>query len=237
MSKPLFTVHTFPLPGASKCACVIAGYRGKVSGYAAVIRTLHAKGYSVVAYEHSPAVLTTGEPQKLLDLLEGLYADFGTRSAGFNDIICTGASIGAGLGLAIQARFPAVRFGIYAGAGVSPPEAIFDAPLFFFVRRRFMGHGFRRAELKKAWRDADIVATKPLVKTPFSMALGQRDKITNYHKALGTLHAWQEQGRTIQITTQPALGHQGIIRWYKKHFSELLSTMESTEKVESIKNE
>jgi hypothetical protein len=58
------------------------------------------------------------------------------------------------------------------------------------------------------------------------MALGKKDKVVNYQKARTTLESWQNKGQMIRIITQPSVGHLGIIRWYKKHFRELLAEAE-----------
>jgi len=226
MDIPLFRVKTFRIRDAKKCACIITGYRGKISSYKRVIKLLNARGYSVVAYEYTPAVLTKGDPKLLLRLIDQICIDFANRAAGFQDIICVGASIGAGLCFAIQRQFPNVRFGVYAGAGVSPPETIQAAPLFYFIRKRFAKLGINEAELQKIWMEIDILPDKSFARTPFIMALGKKDKIVNYGKALTTLHAWQSQGQPIRIITKPRLGHIGIIHWYKNHFSELLAEAE-----------
>jgi esterase/lipase len=223
MSSPLFRVQLFPVEGSDKLACVVAGYRGKIKGYRRVIETLNNHGYNVVAYEHSPAVLTSGDPQKLIDLVNGINNDFSERIIGYKIIICVGASIGAGLCFALQAQFPTITSGIYAAAGVSPPENVFEAPLFYFVRKKFAKAGIDPQKLKKLWQDVDIVPEKPLNLTnPFLMVLGKKDKIVNYQKALVTLHKWQATGKPITIMTKNNLGHAGTIRWYKKHFEELL---------------
>jgi predicted esterase len=227
MNNALFKTQFFPVEGAVKCACIIAGYRGRINGYKKIIKTLNNRGYSVIAYEHSPAVLTGGDPQQLLNLVSQICNDFAKRAADYHEIICIGASIGAGLCFAVQRKVPHVKFGIFAGAGVSPPESIFDVPLFYFVRKKFGKQGFTADELKKAWKDIDILPSKPLSQTPFIMVLGKNDRIVTYDKALTTLHAWQRTGQRIKIITKPGLGHIQIIRWYKKHIDALLVEAES----------
>lgn len=220
---------SFPVVGSEKCACVIAGYRGKIASYKKVIKILNNKGFSVIAYEHSPAVLSSGDPQTLLKLVEEIGNDFLHKSTNYKEVICVGASIGAGLCFAVQNKVPNVKYGVYAGAGVSPPENIFEAPLFYVVRKKFKKSGFTKPELKKAWQDIDVVPTKLIAQTPFVMALGKKDRIVKYDKALGTLKAWQHQGQHIKIITKPTLGHFGIIRWYKDHIAELLVEAEGLE--------
>ena len=75
MNNALFRTMSFPVEGSEKCACVIAGYRGKIAGYKKVIKILNNKGFSVIAYEHSPAVLTGGDPRKPLSLVEQISND------------------------------------------------------------------------------------------------------------------------------------------------------------------
>ena len=229
MKNALFQTMTFSVEGSKKCACVIAGYRGRITGYKKVIKILNSKGFSVIAYEHSPAVLTSGDPKMLLRLVEQICDDFLNKSTDYREVICIGASIGAGLCFAIQKKVPNVKYGIYAGAGVSPPENIFEAPLFYLVRKEFKKSGFAETELKKAWQDIDIVPTKPTYQNSFVMALGKKDRIVKYDKALSTLKAWQNEGQHIKIIIKPKLGHFGIIRWYKNHIAELLVEAESLE--------
>jgi len=226
MSSPLFQAKTFAIEGSRKCACIITGYRGRTASYKGIIKVLNDKGYSVVAYEHSPQVFTQGNPDLLPVLVTQICDDFSERTAGFDEIICTGASLGAGLCFALQRQIPKVRFGIYAGAGVSPPETIHEAPLFYFVRRSFISLGHDRAKLQTAWAEIDILPDKNFAQTPFVMALGQKDKIVRYDKAVTTIQSWQEKGQPIRIIPKPNLGHIGVIRWYKSHFSELLAMAE-----------
>lgn len=227
MNTSFFRAKSFTVEGSNKCACLITGYRGRISSYKSVIRILNERGYSVIAYEHTPAVLTSGKPELLLTLVAGICDDFSEKASGYREVICVGASIGAGLCFAIQRQFPNVKFGIYAGAGVSPPETIHEAPLFYFVRKKFVRLGYDRAELQKAWSEIDILPNKRFGQTPFIMALGKKDKIVSYDKALATIHSWQEKGQPIKIIAKSRLGHVGIIRWYRSHFSELLNEAES----------
>jgi hypothetical protein len=226
MDRQLFAVQKFPVEGATKCACIIAGYRGKISSYKGVIRTLNDRGYSVVAYEHDPAVLTEGKPELLPVLIRQICSDFAEQSARYKEVICVGASIGAGLCFAVQRENPKVRFGIYAGAGASPPQTVFEAPLFYFVRRKFIENGFAKAELEEKWAEVEILPERSFGTAPFIIALGKMDAVVRYEKALSTLQAWQQDGQDIRIISKQALGHVGIIRWYKSHFAELLTEAE-----------
>lgn len=226
MNKQLFRVMTFPIEDSKMCACIITGYRGRIAAYKNVIKILNERGYSVIAYEHTHTVFTQGKPDLLPELVTQICDDFAGQSANFEEVICVGASIGAGLCFAIQSKIPKVKFGIYAGAGVSPPDTIYTAPLFYFVRRKFMHLGINQAELKKVWAELDILPAKRLGEMPFMMVLGKKDKIVKYDEALATLHAWQSLGEPIRIITKADMGHLGIIRWYKNNFNELLTDAE-----------
>lgn len=227
MGHNLFRTESFPVKNASKIACLVAGYRGKITGYKDVIRDLNRHGFSVVAYEHSPSVLTDGNPRDLLDLVQGIYADFVQKITGHKEMICVGASIGAGIGIALQRRIPNIKYGIYAGAGVSPPETIFQAPLFYFARKAFTKNGYNAAKLKSLWKEDDILPElPPKQSSPFMIVLGKQDKIVSYKKATATFQAWQAAGVMIKIITKSDRGHVGAIRWLKKHFGELLTEAE-----------
>lgn len=226
MNSPLFRTQSFPVEGSDKLACVITGYGGKIKRYQSVIQTLNKRGFTVIAYEHSLSVMTSGNPYDLLKLVDGTCNDFADKVAGYKKIICIGASAGAGLCFAMQRRMPAIQYGIYAVAGMPGKDAL-KSPLFYFVRKRFSKHGFSTARLNSLWQEIDISPDDPPRRdVAFVMVLGQRDKVVSYEKALATLHAWQQAGVPIRIITRSGLGHLGTIRWYKKHIDELLDEAE-----------
>lgn len=227
MSGSLFRAQSFPVADASKLACVITGYGGKIKSYHGLIQALNQRGFSVIAYEHSRAVMLSGDPQDLLNLVEGICNDFAQKAAGYKEIICVGASAGAGLCFALQRRMPAVRYGIYAVAGMPGKDAI-ASPKFYFIRKRFEKRGFSAEQLNRLWQEIDVSPDNPPSKrVAFVMVLGQRDKLVNYTKALATLQAWQRAGVPIQIITRPRSGHLATIRWHKRHVEELLAAAEN----------
>ena len=226
MNTSLFRTQSFPVRDSEKIACVITGYGGKIKRYQSVIQTLNEQGFTVVAYEHSLSVMTSGNPHDLLNLVDGTCNDFAQKMAGYKKIICIGASAGAGLCFAMQRRMPAIQYGIYAVAGMSGKAAL-ESPLFYFVRKKFNKRGFSTAKLGSLWQEIDVSPDDPPRRdVSFVMVLGKRDRIVNHEKALATLHAWQKAGVPIKIITKPNLGHLGAIRWYKKHIDELLNEAE-----------
>lgn len=226
MDTRLFRAELFPVEGSEKLACVIAGLGGKIKSYHGVVQTLNEQGFSVVAYEHSPSVATSGNPYDLLHLVDGIYNNFAQRTAGYKKIICIGASAGSGLCFALQRRMPEIQYGIYAVAGTPGREAL-KSPLFYFVRKRFMRRGFSADRLNQLWQDIDISPDNPPRRDlSFIMVLGKRDLLVDYKKALATLQAWQDAGVPIKIITRPNLGHLGTIKWHKQHIGELLTEAE-----------
>jgi hypothetical protein len=226
MGTPLFRVQLFSVEGSAKVACVIPGYGGKITGYRSLIQTLNKRGFTVIAYEHSKSVITSGNPHDLLNLVDGICNDFAERVAKYKKIICIGASAGAGLCFVLQKRIPAIHYGVYAVAGMSGKEAL-ESPLFYFVRKKFNKHGFSSARLNSLWQEIDISpADPPQRSVSFVMVLGKRDRLIRYEKALATLHAWQKAGVPIRIITRSGLGHLGTIRWHKEHIGELLDEAE-----------
>lgn len=226
MNSSLFRVQSFEVEGSKKIACVITGYGGKIKRYQSVIQTLNKQGFTVIAYEHSLSVMTSGNPLDLLNLVDGTCNDFAQRMVGYKKIICIGASAGAGLCFAMQRRMPAIQYGIYAVAGMSGKDAL-ESPLFYFVRRKFSKHGFSAAKLNSLWQEIDVSPDDPPGRdVAFVMVLGKRDKIVSYEKALATLQAWQSAGVPIKIITKPSLGHLETIKWYKQHIDELLTDAE-----------
>lgn len=226
MNRLLFHAELFQVNGSEKVACVITGYGGKIKSYRSVIKTLNDRGFTVVAYEHNSSVLTSGNPQDLLNLVDGICNDFAAKAVGYKKIICIGASAGAGLCFALQRRMPVIQYGIYAVAGMSGKDAL-ASPLFYFVRKKFEKQGFNAARLNSLWQEIDVSPDQPPKRdVSFVMVLGKRDKLISYEKALATLQAWQEAGVPIKIITRPNLGHIGTVRWYKQHIDELLDEAE-----------
>jgi hypothetical protein len=205
---------------------VSTGYGGKIRRYKRIIQALNRHGFTVVAYEYSSSVMTSGNPHDLLTLVGGICNDFSEKAAGYKKIICVGASAGAGLCFALQRRMPAIQYGIYAVAGMAGKDAL-ASPLFYFVRQKFSRRGFSVERLNNLWQEIDVSPDNPPQQyVAFVMVLGKRDRIISYEKALATLKAWQRAGIPIKIITRPNLGHLGTIRWYKKHMGELLGEAE-----------
>lgn len=226
MNNPLFRTQVFPVEGSDKIACVTAGWRGKIAGYENLIQTLNKRGFTVIGYEHSPLVLISGNPQRGVALLDEICNDFAQQAASYKKIICVGASAGAGLGLALQRRMPAIQYGVYAGAG-EPGKDVLERPLFYFLRKKFNKRGFSASKVRSLWQELDISPDNPPKQNvPFVIVLGKRDKIVRYEKALAALQAWQKAGAPIKIITKPNLGHRGVIAWHKEHIEELLNEAE-----------
>lgn len=226
MKNHLFRTYSFSVEGSDKIACLITGYGGKIARYKSLIHTLNERGFTVIGYEHNRSVLTSGNPQGLLNLADGICTDFADKMVGYKKIICIGVSAGAGLCSALQRRMPVIQYGVYAGAG-EPGEDIFERPMFYFMRKKFKKHGFSASKVKSMWQELDISPDNPPKQNiPFVIVLGKRDRIVRYEKALHALQAWQRAGAPIKIITRPTLGHIGVIRWHKKHIVELLDEAE-----------
>jgi len=225
MPQPLFTSQTFPVPGAKRAALLFAGYRGTIRGLKRAVQTLNARGYTVTAYAHPSHVLRSGNPHDLLELINAIHKDALAKTRDFDEVLCAGVSVGAGIGMSLQRQYP-MRFrrGVYAGNGVSPSQNIFEAPLFYFVRRAFRRDGYDATKLHALWQSHEITPGNPVpAPAGFVMALGKRDAIVRHRKAIDTLQAWQRNGTPIVIVSKNR-SHAGIIRWYKRHLGELLDT-------------
>lgn len=226
MNNSLFRSKLFPVEGSDKLACVIAGFLGKISRYKNVAQSLNKQGFTVIGYEHSPSVLTSGNPQGLINLVDEICKDFAEKAAGYKKIICIGASAGAGLCFHLQKRMSTIQYGVYAGAG-EPGGDVFERPLFYFARKKFNNNGFSTSKVKSLWHELDIAPDNPPKQNvAFVMVLGKRDKVIRYEKALAALQAWQKAGVPIKIITRPNSGHMGTVRWYKQHLDELLAEAE-----------
>lgn len=223
MQNALFTCHIFAVQDSHKAALLFAGYRGKVRRFKAAIQTLNQHGYTVILYMHHHNVLDTGDPRLMLELIDAIQKDVRDRLPAYQEVISTGVSVGAGLGLNVQRAFPKqVRLGLYAGAGVSASQNMFEAPIFVFARRSLRSQGYTPAKLYALWKNREIRADWPLpTGTGFVMALGTRDKIVQYPKATATMQAWQAAGVPISVISKRC-GHGLICRWFNHNIETLL---------------
>ena len=231
MTEALFTTQTFAVDGTDKVAGVVLGFRAKIKRYAKLIKMLQAQGYSVIIYEFDPLAITGGDPYMVPKLIDGIVEDFRAKIKDYDQVICIGMSVGAGIGFYLQKVVPEIRWAIYAVAGVSPSERVFGASLFFSARKAFVNNGFTEAKLREIWHKYEVSPDEPLTRTtPFVMVLGARDKIVKYDQAMTTLRAWQAAGVPIQIITKQVLGHSATIKWLKKNITTLLKLAEEFER-------
>lgn len=94
-------------------------------------------------------------------------------------MICLGASIGTGIGFNLQRALPEIQYGLFAVAGESPSASIFQAPIFFMIRKAFRKNGWDAESLKKAWHDYEITPERPPRATsPFVIVLGRQEKLS-----------------------------------------------------------
>lgn len=219
---------TYAVPESRKVACLVTGYYEPISAYRVAVRQLNERGFTVVVYMLYPKVIRSGNPQTLLDAIQALIADFSAHAQNADEVMCAGASMGAGIALSVQQALPTVRYGIYAVAGVSPSASIFDMPLFYAARKKFMQAGYDAAALMQIWQQHEIMPElPPRTDSPIVMTLSTQDRIVDYSKAIATLKAWQNAGVPVHVITRPRYGHLMTIRWFKHHIAELLDIAEA----------
>lgn len=217
MNSQLCKNAFFPAGDKKQIVCLVAGYRGKISGYQKVIDHLNKEGYAVAAYEHSPKVLSNGNPDDLIQLIDAIAGDFTEKSSGYTKKICISVSMGTGMCLNLHTKVPGITYGIYAAAGISAAKSVFHSPLFFTVRKAFIKNGVDEKMLAKAWDHLEIIPERvPNKKVPFVIALGKRDLLVSFSEARNTMLAWQKAGVPIRIIPVPRAGHTGTIRWLKR---------------------
>lgn len=228
MTANTFTSKYFEVENSKKLAILAVGYRAKISTYQNAINILTKHGFSVVAYEYGHHFLTNGNPDSLLKLVDAINEDVISRIGQYEEAITVGASVGAGLCIELSRKINKISYGIYAVAGVSPAENIFEAPLFYFVRKKFTKKGVSRDELIKHWEEIDLSPVNPpRLDSPFLIVLGERDKIVRKDKALATLTSWQKQGLPIIIKSRKT-GHALTISWFIKNFESLLAEADTS---------
>jgi len=208
---------------ASKLACLVAGYGGKIKSYHKAVEALRSAGYDVIAFEFSRSVLENGNPDDLLGLITKISKEAEDIGSRYQEILCCGVSLGAYIAFNIQRRIRKAKSGMYGTAGISVSHAIFTARIFSRVRKEFISSGYDEIALRNKWEsieileDAGIDRSKSLV-----IVMGRLDRIVKYRTASKIMECWVSQGTRVRYFGLKNRVHAQTISWYKNNLSKLL---------------
>ncbi len=204
-------------------ACFVVGFGDTLRDFERpVIVDLVRAGYRVAAYEYSPNVLASGQPDNLVRLIDDVGADFERLAAGTKRRLFVGISLGALIAKNLQNQETAPSAGIYIGAGVPLADVIIDSmsPAW----RRFQRAGVNETVLRQAWSKIDISADKPPAKgQSLVLVLGGSDEVVPPAEATEILHAWEKAGVPLSVIIKHGMSHQQVIRWATYNMPHLLA--------------
>lgn len=206
-----------------KLACLVAGFAGKIRHFNKAIHDLQVAGYDVVAFEYDNDILDKGESQPLHDVVAYITKRLEKLAPDYNEVLCTGVSLGAYIAVNVQRNCKFVTRGVYGTAGVLVSHVVFHAPVFIKIERAFVAKGFTEASLREAWLPLESRAPLLDKNQKLFIVLGGRDRIVRHDVAVDVLDDWIRQGVHVRYFTKPTLGHSTTIRWYKNHLGDLLA--------------
>lgn len=220
-----FSPSTQSLQGTKRLACLVAGFAGKVKHFNRAIAELNERGYDVIAFEYDNHILDTGEPQNLIDVVAEVERQVRELASPYDDILCTGPSLGAYIAINVQRRFDRLTHGVYATAGVKVSGVVFHTRVFSKIKRAFAARGYTEASLLEAWRELEDQEPRLAKTQSLVVVLAGADRIVRHADAVRLLEDWKSKGITLTYFTKRGIGHSMAIRWYNRHLGELLDRM------------
>lgn len=205
-----------------KLACLVAGFAGKIRHFTKAISDLQAAGYDVMAFEYDNALLDKGEPAYLHDAVAYITARLEKLAPDYDEVLCTGVSLGAYIAINVQRRCKRATWGVYGTAGVLVSQVVFNARVFYKIKKGFVAKGYDEASLCEAWQPLDSKEPGLHKDQKLLIVIGGSDKIVRHIEAVHVLEAWKEQGVNVAYFTKRSLGHSSTIRWYKNNMGEML---------------
>ena len=231
MSK-LITGYFYPASSSKKSGlvCYVVGFGGRVEQYKKAINTLNKLGYDVKMYEYLREVLTAGDPQLLLSIIDDITAEIDIMTKNYNDVICAGISLGSFIAFNVQKRIQKANVGMYADAGISVAHAIFTARVFKNIAVTYTKHGYTEESLAKAWHLIDIKPCDPY-KLAANKSLiiynGGRDRVVRLKDAKANIDAWRAEGTRVKQIIKPPLGHIATGFWFIRNTKKALETAQT----------
>lgn len=206
-----------------KLALLVVGFGGTIAGYREPIASLRATGYDVVAFEYDTTVLSNGDPKALLSLIDTITTAINSLAKGYDELLCTGASLGAYIAFNVQRRLDKAKIGIYATAGISVSHVIFTTRVFRAVKKAFLANGYAEGMLLRAWKGIEILEDAGMDNSKsLLIVMGKRDRIVRYKTASAAMERWRHNGTRVCYFGIPGIGHALTIRWYRHHLDKLL---------------
>ncbi len=205
-SSSIKNVRSYPArkPG-QKTAFVLCGFGGSIWQTKRLLRVLHKAGYDVMAMDFSKEVLSKGDPQLLLDLMDEVVV-FAEKEAQKTNrpILLVGISLGALVSLNILRRSKLFNKGVLITGGdiVKVAHNIYG--------RRVWPQSYN--ELATSWKTLNMYSNpNELHEKRILFVLPSRDKLINPADVRAETKTQNNAGNTLILVERHALGHIGTI--------------------------
>jgi len=171
---------------------LMAGYGGKVWQLGRLTSVLLEAGYNVTAIDYDDIVLSSGDPQMLLDLTEEVCQQARRTLEQYKlPVLCVGFSLGALLSLNVMRRDTAFRRGVWITGGdiVKVAQRLYG--------KKVWPQPY--AELASAWRTVNMYSDPPLHDVSAVMILPTHDRLIDPDDVRSEV-AKQQQDASNNIT-------------------------------------
>lgn len=206
-SNPLIkSVKTYPakIP-AQKHALVLCGFGGSIWQTKRLLRVLHKAGYDVTAMDFPEAVLSKGDPQLLLNLMDEVttLAEAETKKVG-KPILLVGISLGALVSLNIMRRSELFSKGVLVTGGDIVK-----------VAQNIYGHKVwpqSYDELAKIWKSLNMYSRPSQLKNKrILFVLPSKDRLIDPTDVRQEVKVQNDAGNVLMLVERHAAGHIGTI--------------------------
>lgn len=221
-----YKAYEYGTGDSDEAVALVTGLAGPISDLEQAAVDLVSTGKDVVVYTYHPRILLAGEGSLLPDFIETLHDDFLARATDHPQHRFGGVSLGGAIACGMQKKHVNPEHGLYAATGINAADLVMRQQLFralilathrIDIRRAFEKNGHSLNDLQERWQHIQAPPT-----TPFTVALGGMDYIVQQRKMVRQLKEWQKTNEHIRVVHKPWLGHNGTIKWFNAHVTELL---------------
>ncbi len=199
-------LKTYPAKIPSgKTALVLCGFGGSIWQTKRLLRVLQRAGYNVTAMDFPETVLSGGDPQLLLNLMDEvtIFAEEEANKLG-KPILLVGISLGALVSLNIMRRSKPFHKGVFVTGG----DIVKVAHNIYGRKVWPQSHD----ELAKTWTSINMYSDPAQLKDKrILFVLPSKDKLIDPADVRKEVKAQNDAGNALILVERHALGHIGTI--------------------------
>jgi hypothetical protein len=189
----------------------LTGYGGTLKRYAPHIRTFVAAGFRVVAFGYDKAVLNTGDPARLIEVLHELVKAINQDKKNHAVAGVYGASLGSWLGANVLVLCD-LHAGLFNTGAGSIVRAVWDNPRFRAEKQAFQERGHTRKSLQRAWGAYEFPPESRRWRGKHALIMSSTgDKVIGIDEVRHNVRSWQNSGDDVRLIVTKRLGHGPVI--------------------------